>query len=424
MGKPERYLAVDKENEGLRLKAIDRLIIAQIEEFQNNGRECYITNEQFSWKFGESVSTVKRSIDRLESLNIIKRNTEPSLNNGKTTRKRFLYVNDRKKWSVQYEPTKGKNDDDNNEWSVQYEPTKNENGRFSTNLPNEMVGSNIENGRFKNEEWSVHIEPIRTNLKEKLKTNLDGNFVSSNAHPSGSLEHPSDAEPSAKATAQPSAVPETKEKKTGQKKKKDKKREPEDLSIQEKEEIAKAYRSKTMEYPDIYKHYNLRDRSLNYDKIVEFEAEIVEDKKNKEKNIIVSQLESQPDKLAKLSEYSECSIEEVKENVSKFRLNVDMLIDCFEGDSGYIYEHDYWLENSPKCPYWKWVADCYDLQYHASLGSGSVVGSSSYSIKTEDFDDVIDDADLINADDADSIENVDYNSMTDEQLSKLIDSWL
>ena len=171
----------------------------------------------------------------------------------------------------------------------------------------------------------------------------------------------------------------------------------------------------------MYDRYNVKKGTLNYEKILEFESEIAEYDKNKEKKVIISQLESQPDKLAKLSEYSGCSIEEVKENVSKFKLNPDMLIDCFEGDSGYIYEHDYWLEKyKNQHTYWDWVSKCYDLQYHASLGSSSVVGSSSYSVKTENSDDVIDDADSV----VNSVEDVDYNNMTNEQFSEWLDSWL
>ena len=63
----------DYQGLGIGLKSIDLLIMCKIEGFQQSGLECYMTNEQFSNLFGESVSTVKRSLDKLEDMNIIHR---------------------------------------------------------------------------------------------------------------------------------------------------------------------------------------------------------------------------------------------------------------------------------------------------------------------------------------------------------------
>ena len=141
----ERYLAIKKNNFGLGLKSIDLLILSQIDEFQSKDMKCFMTNEQFSNLFGESMSTIKRSLDKLEELNIVSRTNSFVQGNGKSTKQRVLILNDRKKWKVQNEPTKiddeeiwkVQNEPTNDKWKVQNEPTKmneTENGRFIMNL--------------------------------------------------------------------------------------------------------------------------------------------------------------------------------------------------------------------------------------------------------------------------------------------------
>ena len=132
------FLAINKEYLNYGFKSIDLLIISQIEEFERSGYSCYVTNQQFAQMFGESESTIKRSLDKLESLNIIKRNTSFIKNNGRSNKQRILSVNNKSKWKV------------HNELTI-------------------MEGSNVDNGRFKNEEWKVHNEPIKDNIKENIK---------------------------------------------------------------------------------------------------------------------------------------------------------------------------------------------------------------------------------------------------------------
>lgn len=99
--KNKMFLQVNKDYLGLGLKSIDLLIISQIEEFERNKRPCYITNEQFSEMFKESVSTIKREINKLEEINVIKRNTIFINGNGKANKQRLLSINARNKWKVQ-----------------------------------------------------------------------------------------------------------------------------------------------------------------------------------------------------------------------------------------------------------------------------------------------------------------------------------
>lgn len=130
------FLAINKKYFDMGLKSIDLLIIAQIEEFKRNGCECYITNEQFSNLFGESVSTVKRALDKLETKGIVKRTTNIVSNNGQKSKQRILSIS-----------------------KVHNEPTLKQ-------------GSNDTEARFKNEESKVHNEPIKDNIKENIKDNI------------------------------------------------------------------------------------------------------------------------------------------------------------------------------------------------------------------------------------------------------------
>lgn len=146
------FLKVNKNYFGLNLKSIDILMIAQIEEFRRNNCECYVTNEQFSTMFGESESTIKRVIDKLEKLNIIQRSTKFINGNGKGTKQRILSINERNFWKVQNELT--------NKCKVQIQ---------------EMEGSKVDDGRFKNQEWKVHNDPIKEKEKENKKKTLKEN---------------------------------------------------------------------------------------------------------------------------------------------------------------------------------------------------------------------------------------------------------
>lgn len=107
-----KFLAVNKQYFNYKLKSIDLLIIAQIEEFQRNNCDCYITNEQLSNMFGESESTIKRSLDKLEELNIINRKTSFVTGNGRSNKQRVIKLNNLNKWKVQKDTMEGSNVDD------------------------------------------------------------------------------------------------------------------------------------------------------------------------------------------------------------------------------------------------------------------------------------------------------------------------
>lgn len=157
--KIDTFLKINKKYLALGLKSIDILIISQIEEFSRNKCECYMTNEQISALFGESESTIKRSLDKLESMNIISRDTKFIKGNGKGTKQRILSLNERKHWMVHSEPS--------SECKVQSQ---------------EMEGPKDDDGRFKNQECKVHNDPIKDKEKENKKITLKDKTKESNAN--------------------------------------------------------------------------------------------------------------------------------------------------------------------------------------------------------------------------------------------------
>ena len=71
-----KYLIINKEHFGNGLKAIDLLILSQVEEFERNDRPCYMTDEQFMYITGAGKSAVRDALQRLEDKQIIIRNTK------------------------------------------------------------------------------------------------------------------------------------------------------------------------------------------------------------------------------------------------------------------------------------------------------------------------------------------------------------
>ena len=100
------FLAIDKRYLNSGLKSVEMLIASQVEEFERNGKQCYLTNKQFAEMFGESESTIKRELDKLEALNVISRDTKTIKGNGRANKQRTISINGIDKWKVQNEPIK------------------------------------------------------------------------------------------------------------------------------------------------------------------------------------------------------------------------------------------------------------------------------------------------------------------------------
>lgn len=104
MTKQEEYafLKVDKAYFGNGLKPLEILILSQIDEYINNGMECYVTDEQFALYFGVTKKTVSNAMKNLEEKGYIKRNTELCNDRGQASRKRTLTRG--KQWSMKVLP--------------------------------------------------------------------------------------------------------------------------------------------------------------------------------------------------------------------------------------------------------------------------------------------------------------------------------
>lgn len=142
------FLAVHKELYGLGLKSIEILIVSQVYEFQKQGLSCYITDEQFSSWFGESLRTVQRSIKSLDELNIIDRKTSYVDGNGRGNRQRVIRLNPKGLWKLD---------------------TK-DNGTANMATPNDgtaTMAAPLSDGTAKSEQWYRHNGGIKENLKEK-----------------------------------------------------------------------------------------------------------------------------------------------------------------------------------------------------------------------------------------------------------------
>lgn len=114
----KRFLAINEYIlHSSELKAIDRIIIAKIDEFARAKAQCYMTNEAFAELTGESVSTVKRALDRLEENGWIKRVTTTVTKDGRVAKQRVIY----RKPKVQNEPPRRFKSAEN---EVQNEPIK------------------------------------------------------------------------------------------------------------------------------------------------------------------------------------------------------------------------------------------------------------------------------------------------------------
>ena len=101
-------LSVNKEYFGTGLKCLDMLIISTIEEYEKCEKECQLTNKTLSSMFNESESTIKRAINKLEKLSIIKRDTFFVSGNGRNSKKRILTLKPKNQWQINWHSNGGK----------------------------------------------------------------------------------------------------------------------------------------------------------------------------------------------------------------------------------------------------------------------------------------------------------------------------
>lgn len=118
------FLMVYKEYfDDKELKPEDMLILAQINEFNRNGCDCFMTNKQFSEMCHVSEKSIERAINRLEKLGYIIRKTKTVKGFGNIGRQRTL--------SIKISDNK----DTVNESVPSQEDTANLSGRYRQNQP-------------------------------------------------------------------------------------------------------------------------------------------------------------------------------------------------------------------------------------------------------------------------------------------------
>lgn len=176
---------------------LEKLIVAQIQEFERNGKECYITDQQLSDAFGVNVQQITRAIKRLADDGIVCRNTKVVTDKGRASKMRTL------KAIVTSDYCLGSNSQNDREAIVKNEES---NGQNDTEAM----------------DTSVHI-------KDNLKYNLKENLKRESAH----------AQPERENANAP-----------------EKRESIDDLSEQEIEDIMRDY-EKHVSYNDIKSKYNL-----------------------------------------------------------------------------------------------------------------------------------------------------------------------
>lgn len=70
------YIKVNTEFFNTTLNPTEILLLAVVESFARDNKECYYTNEQFAEMFSVSISYIKKTLDNLEAKNYIKRDTK------------------------------------------------------------------------------------------------------------------------------------------------------------------------------------------------------------------------------------------------------------------------------------------------------------------------------------------------------------
>ena len=150
----EPFLAINKKYYGTGLRSVDLHIVAFIDNFQRNNKSCYITNQWISEQIGEAESMVKRSLERLEKFNVIKRHTVFCSGNGRNNRHRLLVLNDIKEWKLPQKTTQKTASFD--EWTAHSEQTIVENEEKNEEKNEEWMAHNDQSI-----EWSAHSEPLK-----------------------------------------------------------------------------------------------------------------------------------------------------------------------------------------------------------------------------------------------------------------------
>lgn len=87
----KEFLQVNKEwLSNTEFSLLEKLIVAQINEYERGTGLCYMSDKKFADAFGVSTQQVTRAMKKLADNNIIQRNTKTVSNNGKASKYRTL----------------------------------------------------------------------------------------------------------------------------------------------------------------------------------------------------------------------------------------------------------------------------------------------------------------------------------------------
>ena len=151
---------------------IDILVMAQIEEFERNNKDCFISDETMAHNFNVSVSTISRSLDYLEKEKYIIKKISYENVKGNIKKKRQL--------SIQNEDTKSDttnqnaNNTTNQKALLKDNDLLKDNNLKDNNLKDKKDNNMIQQNEIKDKKdnlvYDVKMEEEIVNIKPKVRT--------------------------------------------------------------------------------------------------------------------------------------------------------------------------------------------------------------------------------------------------------------
>jgi len=140
-------------------------------------------------------------------------------------------------------------------------------------------------------------------------------------------------------------------------------------------------------YNTIYEEENLKKGCLNKDSVSEIEMILMGRMKDNDESKIVDSCSADEPSIEKLSVYSGYSVDEVRKMLSKYKMDCNILLSCFESDSKHLYTYDYWNDNYKKSysDYWKWIHAMYEANKDNHASFGNSVMTSMMESSTDDY---------------------------------------
>ena len=140
---------------------IDILVMAQIEEFERNNKDCFISDETMAHNFNVSVSTISRSLDYLEKEKYIIKKISYENVKGNIKKKRQL--------SIQNEDKKSDTTNQNEKNTTNQKALLKDNDLLKDKKDNNMIQQNEIKDKKDNLVNDVKMEEEIINVKPKVR---------------------------------------------------------------------------------------------------------------------------------------------------------------------------------------------------------------------------------------------------------------